>query len=310
MSPSFIQTDPSDTLLASFCTIVSRIQLAAVRVLELLVSKGDVSVISLKSTNTALISKLFLAVHRGETSNQPQLLRALHVVVTSPPISSRRLKSRSDEQQGPLPNNSSSMLPTSNDNLEPLILSEGFNPLLIQTLIDGISLESNRSVVQHWIDFILQVVPRARSKAPAPLLALCECIISQFDRLTRRLEAAAISDDFNQLGPVSVELNLLPALDRLIGLVLANYTPLKAGSTRGTERSLAEEAGGGLLGYVSTVFAVESEATLMKRRDGEAMPVSLSSRSSIEKFHPPRFIKTDNCPPVCVCSRHAWDFAV
>ncbi len=48
------------------------------------------------------------------------------------------------------------------------------NPLLIQTLVDGMSTRSNRPVLQHWLDFVLMAVPpistSLTSSRPHPLM--------------------------------------------------------------------------------------------------------------------------------------------
>jgi hypothetical protein len=102
------------------------------------------------------------------------------------------------------------------------------NPLLIQTLVEGISTQSNRAVLQHWLDFVLMAIPQFQPSLQAVVGPLNDCLCRQVlscvaDVLGVTPQSQISADD--ELASVSDSelIMLLNALERLILLSLA-YT--------------------------------------------------------------------------------------
>ena len=145
--------------------------------------------------------------------------------------------------------------------------SYSVNPLLVQTLIDGISLVSNRPTLQHWLDFILMTVPQFPQSMQAALAPLSDCVGKQLNACTEEMRSAAgvetrSLEDVRSTTTDADFLMLLNALERLILLNLQNPDP---GPTEdedlGPQKPVGPEGSSGIFGIMTNVFASDAPAS-------------------------------------------------
>jgi hypothetical protein len=140
------------------------------------------------------------------------------------------------------------------------------NPLLIQTLIDGLSVRSNRPVLQHWLDFVLMAVPQFQPALHAVVAPLNDCLCHQVlfalrDVLRMTTQSQSYVEDLVTTVTDADFTMLLNGLERLILLSLAYTSELDVSEDdpNALEKSASEV--GGLLNYVSNVFSSDSNTS-------------------------------------------------
>lgn len=284
LSPRFIQSEPSPQLAASLGSGNDHLQLNALETVQAIISRGDVSSIGLKSAESVVVAKLFSCIHEGKLDTQNQLLHVLHSIITVSSAASaatRRKVSAARTSRGighvsRFSTSSSTDSQGEEDRQASEPISDNVSPLLMQTLMDGISSTANRPVLQHWIDFILMTIPQFQGHLRPLLLPLCDCVIQQLQNLTYGLHVAlkepSSDQDLSLESSESISVMFLSALERIVTLALGHF-PARP---QETERSGSVDPSGGLLGYVSNVFSME-EAPVSKPSDGLMVPLLLLS---------------------------------
>ena len=214
-----------------------------------MVSQGDMSNSSLDCVGMALLRKLERAVHQGQLTLQSKILHLLQSVVAASSISS----SREHRQSAPL--NEKALAIGMHG---PPDLSTDFEGLLITVIKDGLSSSANRSVLQHWVDFILMMAPQAQRRS-FPLTAICTCVSGQLKVTLRQLQESYHPSSPQDLAMSLTEVEpimLLNALERIVTL-LSSTDKAKPSS----ETSRHSEGGSGILSMMSGVFTAETNAT-------------------------------------------------
>lgn len=218
---------------------------------------------TLESIETAVVAKLFSCVHTSRLDLQPKLLHILHSVILASSTIPHAYhgKSKADAAIAVAALESSTLTASQTDEKTGKKLLSGSNPLLAQTLIDGVSEASNRPILQHWLDFILTTLPQFSQS----LQYLCYPLSGTITRLLRdalngveRVEVKGSSDDMDQAFIMSDSefVMLLHALERLVlqgiskgetvtGEVVDEAIPLSA----------VEKEHTGILGFVSNVLS-------------------------------------------------------
>ena len=134
-------------------------QSAAINILQAIISRGDCDVEIIETTESANIKKLSLLVHSERLELQNKLLHLLHSVISNSALSMSRQPSRSYGGTVQFSGDRPSDRPIEDD--APLFPQySAMNPLLIQCLVDGISVPPNRPILQHWLDFVLMTIPQ------------------------------------------------------------------------------------------------------------------------------------------------------
>jgi hypothetical protein len=229
----------------------SLIHSTTIDLLQAIVARGEVNQEFVFDIEVAAISKLYMFVHSGRLDLQNKLLHLVHSVISAT-LSSDTNGDRSAD--------------FGEDGSSPSGLQPGrtipLNPLLTQTLIDGISLESNRPILQHWLDFLLMAIPQFQS-ALFPLISpLCECLCRQLSLALSDLQSAAVGTALADTSSTVTDaelIMLLSALERMILWSTASHANIESSEddTASTDRN---PDGGGLLGIVSGVFGSDSAA--------------------------------------------------
>lgn len=224
------------------------LQSSVVDLLQALVSRGDIDIYTLQSAESVIVGKLYACVHSGRLDLQNKLLHLLHSFISA--LSNKTQGDRASE---------------SSARTSPYTL----NPLLTQTLIDGLSISSNRPILQHWLDFILMTIPQFHDMLQPTIIPLNDRICRQLrDALTEVKQASSGGSRAADVAIYTTDADfimLLNAMERLVLLSLS-HTP-DAGQVEDDmqpEKTTAE--GGGLLGYVSNVFSTDSGAVVAEEQ--------------------------------------------
>lgn len=173
------------------------------------------------------------------------------------------------------------------------------NPLLIQTLVDGISTRSNRPVLQHWLDFVLMAVPQFQPALQAAVTPLNDCLCRQLLFALGEIQGTnSRSQEYAEDITASVTdaelIMLLNALERLILLSLAYTSEPDSSEDDGNIMEKTTSETGGLLGYVSNVFSSDTSSS----NQNEQLTVRISSFKTLSD--------TDNIPSHVLLATGLW----
>ncbi|KAK7464504.1 hypothetical protein VKT23_006673 [Stygiomarasmius scandens] len=232
------------------------IQSTSVDLLQAIVARGEISAISVETMEAVVIGKLYFCIHMGRLNLQNKLLHLLHSVLSV----SMSVESRSTPVPSRLVSPSVEGLP---DNTDAGGRSYSVNPLLIQTLLDGISVPSNRPVLQHWLDFILMAVPQFQPTLQAIVAPLNDCVGRQLLLSLKDVKKVSAHErDFDEDIPSTATdaefIMLLNAIERLVLLSLAYTSTEESGPEDDSSINEKPAEGSTILGIMSTVFSSDS----------------------------------------------------
>ena len=183
----FLQSEPSAQLAPTMSAFNESLQSAAADLLQALVARGEIDFIALQTAESAIVGKLYSCVHTSRLDLQNKLLHLLHSIISAFNAHTDAELQRSSklwQVDGSVENPKSK---------EPAMASYSANPLLVQTLIDGISAPSNRPILQHWLDFILMTVPQFHDIFQSAVPSLNDCICRQLKSALAEITSAGRS---------------------------------------------------------------------------------------------------------------------
>ncbi|KAI0031253.1 Dopey, N-terminal-domain-containing protein [Vararia minispora EC-137] len=230
------------------------LQATATDLLQALVSRGEVDLPALEMLEAAVIAKLYTYVHVRRLELQNKLLHLLHSIIsaTTANHSTRRAASSHASGVG---------APISSDAQDGAVQSYSFNPLLVHTLVDGISVPSNRPMLQHWLDFILMTIPQFQQSMHAVLGPLSDCVCRQLRFCLSDIQQAGVEDETRDVCSLTTDAEFLMLLNALERLILLNLQTSDAGNVEDdgvpAEKPGGSEGGSGFLGIVTNVFSSE-----------------------------------------------------
>lgn len=238
------------------------IQSTSVDLLQAIIARGEVDNLSVESVEAVVVGKLYFCIHMNRLDLQNKLLHLLHSLISAStsqndiPSQIAIGKQRHDDSQV-------DSIAIQDGAQDTAIRGYSVNPLLIQTLVDGIDAQTNRPVLQHWLDFILTAVPQFQSALQVVVTPLNDCLCRQLSHSLADVLRASSQDqsyikDTRSTTTDAELIMLLNGLERLILLSLA-YTSEENSSEE--ETNVIEKSGpenSGLLGYVSGVFGSDS----------------------------------------------------
>lgn len=290
----FLQSEPKTTLKPTLGPLNSRLQISSIALIQAIVARGDLDNTGLDAIEATVITKLYSCIHSGRLDLQAKLLHLLHSVIlaastiTDAPHQSRRSRLHRHRRSADL----STHVSVSADNLHvpesQRKLGGKVNPLLAHTLISGISVQTNRPIFQHWVDFILMTIPQFQESLQHLVFPLCECVCQQLRNSVADLERIR-QRDWKGKGNIESTITdgefvmFLHALERLVLQGLSKADPVAPEGLEdlpGPSEKVPDRAteGTGLLGYVTNVFVTDGSTANV---DG-----SLSVRSHINAdFH-------------------------
>jgi len=233
------------------------IQCSAIDLLQATVARGEIDAI-MEDIEAIVVRKLFFCVHLGRLDLQNKLLHLLHSVISSSIMhdESPRQVNR-EKQEGSAPNSA-----TGHDG-DSTTRRYSVNSLLIQTLVDGIAVRTNRPVLQHWLDFLLMAVPQFQPALQAVVGPLNDCICRQLsaslrDVLHASSQGQSYTDDLPSFTTDTEMIMLLAGLERMVSLSLAYTSELIASDDETPTMEKPGSENSGLLGMVSNVFGSDS----------------------------------------------------
>lgn len=233
-------------------------QTFAIDILQVIIARGDTDPLTIEIIEATIVSKLFSCIHAGQLDLQNKLLHILHSLISSSMAHDRFTSGKQKEDDGFVDRMGSQ------ERLhETVPRSYTAHSLLVQTLVDGIAIPTNRPILQHWIDFILTAVPQFQPALQAVVIPLNGCLCRQLmTSLNDLLEASSRKQDFVMdilAGITDTELGmLLNGLERfvLLGLATTSEGIVSEEDTLSAEKPTPEH--GGLLGMVSNVFGADT----------------------------------------------------
>lgn len=233
----------------------SKLQAVAVEFLQNLVSRGEIDEISLAAMEATVVGKLYYCVHKKRLDIQNKLLHLLHSVISAS-VSARTRSRRPTQRQ----NEASSSRRASMEDDAP---TYAVNPLLVQTLVDGITVPSNRSIYQHWLDFILMTVPQYQQALQAAVGPLNDSVCRQLrTSLAEVLRTSKRSrGDMDDVHVTVTDAEFLMYLNALERLILLGVTGSSSEGSLDDDLDASEKGNqeaGGILGYVTTVFSSDN----------------------------------------------------
>ena len=223
------------------------LHLAAIALLGNLISHGDWTTSELASLENAVLPRLLSCVHGRDLDLQTSILAVLKNLITkqntdrnhmtSPLIGSTRSHNRTR-----------SNLPAQIE----LSQTQPDNAYLLQTILAGIGLTSNRPILADWLDFILSISAGLSSNVIRNVIPILYHISDALCvQIEERLYSAKASE--NGLGNGSGAESEIPLLLQAAELIVRGILPTSgSGDTPAPANGFPEPAG--LFGYVSTVL--------------------------------------------------------
>lgn len=233
------------------------IQSSAIDLLQAIVARGEIDTI-VDDVEAIVVRKLYFCVHLGRLDLQNKLLHLLHSVISASTThneSSRQVNQ--EKQDGSAPSSGAG------HDGDLTVRSYSGNSLLVQMLVDGIAVRTNRPILQHWLDFLLMAVPQFQPALQAVVGPLNGCICNQLSTSLRDVMLASsqghsYAEDLPSFTTDAEMIMLLNGLERMVSLSLAYTSELSSSDdeTPTVEKPTSENSG--LLGIVSNVFGSDS----------------------------------------------------
>jgi hypothetical protein len=257
-----LQSEPNGPRLAAMRKFNATTQSISVDLLQTIVARGEIEQAALETVESVIVRKLYMCVHTGRLDLQNKLLHLLHSVISAlttlgsqlPMTHQPRLELLSETAQA------------QDVDREVTPQSYNMNPLLTQTLIDGIGTLSNRPLLQHWLDFVLMTIPQFHLVLQPAVEPLIECICRQLrsatnDTASARAQVSDTQDIFSATSDAEF-IMLLHAIERLLLLNLSSQVEAADAEDDGNYAEKPVTDGTGLFGYVSNVFGSENPANV------------------------------------------------
>ena len=235
-------------------------QSLSIDLLQSIVARGEIDQTALETVESVIVTKLYMCVHTGRLDLQNKLLHLLHSVISAlatlgsqlPMTHQPRMDLLSEAAQVP------------DVDRETMPQSYNMNPLLTQTLIDGIGSLSNRPLLQHWLDFVLMTIPQFHLALQPTVEPLIECVCRQLRSATNDTASsrAQILDTQDIISTTS-DAELIMFLHAIERLLLLNLSKQIDATDAEDDNNYVEKPatdGTGIFGYVSNVFGSENPA--------------------------------------------------
>lgn len=223
-----------------------RVQSGSLELLQLLVARGDLPPKSQAMVKNALVEKLSAATHQKHLTLQNTMLHLLHAAIS---------QGADKRARGHRVSSSTFSLPPDRPNSLDMAASK-FEEGMLRMIVTGVSAPGNRPILQHWVDFVLMTIPHLEHD-PRQLRALNDCFCEQLRMTMLKLRTTFAITTAGDVPATITEAEPI----MLIGVIerLATVLGGKAAGRRSEDRDRREhEGGGGLLGYLPTVFSVEA----------------------------------------------------
>lgn len=161
----YLQTEPSEKLVKTLLKPNRSIQLHAADLLYLIISKLDyVNMKLVQQIQLAVINKLLFCFSTENLDLQQKLLHLLHASLAITCASTTTPQQHSGGEKGAHHQHQrkasvDSVHSTASSLSDALSLIQTSTDLFVKCVIDAFTLPSNRSMLQHWMDFVLATLP-------------------------------------------------------------------------------------------------------------------------------------------------------
>lgn len=257
----FIQSEPKEQHESTTGPLNIKIQSASVDLLHAVVARGEIDYLSLEVLEPVVIGRLYFTVHFRRLDLQTKLLRILHSLISASTAHLAQANVLRSESSG------SETGPG----------TYTMNPLLTQTLIDGISLPHNRVMLQHWLDFVLMAIQQFHPTLQGIISPIVDCLCRQLRAFL--IDALLASQPDSTVFGVATDaefIMLLNAMERLLILGLTSQAELSQQDEDFPPHEKSATESSGILGLVSNVFTVDNASS---QTDDQLAPRSPGYRS-------------------------------
>ncbi|GAA5872796.1 hypothetical protein JCM8547_005705, partial [Rhodosporidiobolus lusitaniae] len=242
----FLRADPDDSLKTCLGSLNSHIHSVVAELLQVLISRGEAELVGLGSIENALVSRLFVSVHRSELDLQNKLLHVLHSVIFAGSIR--------PQQTSAAPSGDALLTPNSHP---PDFTHDEF---FVRVLSDAMS-QDNTAVLHHWIDFLLMTVSQFRHQLRTILLPLTDSLVVRLQVLVKNIEQTYSSLHVLTTSSSTTDAEytaLTNALERVLLMAVSQGTAASTeDDAKSVDRATSESgtSSGGLLGYMTGVLS-------------------------------------------------------
>ncbi|CEQ42798.1 SPOSA6832_04666 [Sporobolomyces salmonicolor] len=269
----FLRADPDRRLIASLGPLNHHMHAIVAEILQVVISRGEAEISGLAAIESALMSRLFLCVHRSELDLQNKLLHVLHSVIHTVASSARR----------PLPNSTTPEGDSTAEENEAQPPDLTHDELFVRILSDAVSVQNNNAIIHHWVDFLLMTIPQYRQSLQTIILPLIDRFVARLQSLVTDLKSSYAALDASATSSTVTDAEYTVLVNALERLLLMAITESAAATTedepKSSERVVSDASSsggsGGLLGYMSNVL---SHAELESPELSEETKVSSTSR--------------------------------
>lgn len=261
----FLRAEPNLKLVPSLGPLNYHIHSVVAEILQVVMSRGEAEITGLSTIESALTSRLYLCVHRGELDLQNKLLHVLHSVVHAVAGSNAR-RHRRAPSIGSTAGTSTLANEVSNEAQPPDMTHDA---MFVRVVSDGVTTQNNNAVIHHWIDFLLMTIPQFRQSLHSVLFPLIDCLVQRLRSLVGDFEATYGVDRSDLIKPLTSATDaeftvLVNALERLLLIAIAESNAVAPDEEPKASTAISGDvsSGTGLLGYMSGVLgSTEVEVT-------------------------------------------------
>ncbi|KAG8740013.1 hypothetical protein FRC10_004853 [Ceratobasidium sp. 414] len=287
-----VQSEPKEQLAAQMQIYNNHIHTVTLDLIQAVVSRGEIDLPTLETIEATIVSKLYMSVHTDRIDLQNKLLHTLHSTIFAttstalpPPGTAPGSPRPAPARIAPLPGSSVEEFSSGDAHLSKLPGS--INPLLVQTLTDGISRNAHTPILQHWIDFVLVTIPHFQQSQALVALPLVDCVCKQVQSALDSIQELIQNRRSNEADHVSTvtDAEVIVLLNALERLVLLSITRTPEAGPADEDDAASEKDSGGLFGIVSTVFTSDSNPSAAGDRITPLSPTYRSLYESVGVLH-------------------------
>ncbi|KAI8985936.1 Dopey, N-terminal-domain-containing protein [Pilobolus umbonatus] len=177
----FLETEPNKTASATSTASIQIIQIHVADLLYLIISKLDyVNMKLVQLIQTSALYKLLYCIHVHNLELQQKLLHLIHATLAISSATAQQKEKghrRGSSIDSSVDNESISGINVSKN--DAILLMQASSDILVKCAIDALSLPENRSLLQHWMDFLLAALPYLKHAFRQMIIPLIMCVCHQ-----------------------------------------------------------------------------------------------------------------------------------
>lgn len=213
-------------------------QSSAIKLLHLLVAHTDPNILIRADMEASVTRFIFLLIHRGKVEMQQQMLPLLQTVLDIQSSKSGFGHSPALLNAAATPGHRRGSSTRSRSSI-----SEKNSPLLLQAILDAITLQSNRPILSLWTDLIITVIPQFQQSLKPLLFPIIDTLCEEI-----RKTSNAIFDITRDCGSETALFALIRASERAVLACLDDGFPASGKAPKTPTDTV------GLFGYVTGVL--------------------------------------------------------